>query len=117
MGEEAYAKQFSGYLKLGLDSEAPEEMYEKVHAAIRAKPSHTKKVNAKSSEQKRWNHQAAFGLPKGPNQAKEGVLPTRHGRGRRRVNSMTCFSTKLSVKMQFLTSSLTPCLLFDFVRK
>lgn len=53
--EEAYAKQFSGYLKLGLDSEALEEMYEKVHAAIRAEPSHTKKVNPKSSEQKRWN--------------------------------------------------------------
>merc|ERR1712071_36776 len=53
--EEAYAKQFSGYLKLGLDSEGLEELYEKAHAAIRANPGATKKANAKSSEQKRWN--------------------------------------------------------------
>jgi len=30
-------------------------MYEKVHAAIRANPSHTKKTNPKAAEKKRWN--------------------------------------------------------------
>lgn len=53
--EEAFAKQFSQYVKNGIDAENIEEMYEKAHAAIRANPSHTKKENAKASEKKRWN--------------------------------------------------------------
>lgn len=59
--EEAYAKQFSTYVKAGIDGEALEAMYEKCHDAIRADPSHSKKENAKASEKKRWN-KAKMGL-------------------------------------------------------
>jgi len=52
--EEAYAKQFSKYVKNGVDSESLEAMYEKAHDAIRANPGHTKVVNAKASEKKQW---------------------------------------------------------------
>jgi len=52
--EEAYAKQFSQYIKAGIDAENIEEVYEKAHAAIRADPSATKKVNAKAGEKKQW---------------------------------------------------------------
>merc|ERR1712080_76449 len=50
--EEAYAQQFSRYIKAGVEPEQLEEMYEKVHEAIRADPSHTKKVNAKAGDKK-----------------------------------------------------------------
>merc|ERR1711930_43475 len=53
--EEAYAKQFSQYVKAGIDSEALEAMYEKCHDAILANPGHSKKENLKASEKKRWN--------------------------------------------------------------
>merc|ERR1719510_2185934 len=59
--EEAYAKQFSQYLKAGIDGEALEAMYEKCHEAIRADPVHSKKENAKAGEKKRWNR-AKMGL-------------------------------------------------------
>jgi len=52
--EEAYAKQFSLYVKAGIDSENIEDVYEKAHAAIRADPSHAKKSNAKAAEKKQW---------------------------------------------------------------
>jgi large subunit ribosomal protein L5e len=52
--EEAYGKQFSQYVKNGVDSESLEAMYEKAHDAIRADPGHAKVVNAKSSEKKQW---------------------------------------------------------------
>merc|ERR1712134_125519 len=53
--EEAYSKQFSQYVKAGINSESLEAMYEKAHESIRANPGHAKKVNAKASEKKRWN--------------------------------------------------------------
>merc|ERR1712168_669864 len=53
--DEAYAKQFSQYVKAGIDGEALEAMYEKCHDAIRANPGHSKKENPKASEKKRWN--------------------------------------------------------------
>merc|ERR1712079_495708 len=52
--EEAYAKQFSQYVKNGVDSESLEAMYEKAHDAIRANPGHTKAINPKASEKKQW---------------------------------------------------------------
>jgi large subunit ribosomal protein L5e len=52
--EEAYGKQFSQYVKNGVDSESLEAMYEKAHDAIRANPGHAKVVNAKASEKKQW---------------------------------------------------------------
>jgi len=48
--EEAYAKQFSQYIKNGVDSESMEAMYEKCHEAIRANPGHVKVVNPNASE-------------------------------------------------------------------
>merc|ERR1712045_351022 len=51
--EEAYAKQFSQYIKAGIDHMNLEAMYEKCHDAIRANPGHTKAVNPKASEKKR----------------------------------------------------------------
>jgi large subunit ribosomal protein L5e len=53
--EEAYARQFAGYLKAGIDAEGLEEYYQKAHVAIRAAPTTTKKVNANSANKKRWN--------------------------------------------------------------
>merc|ERR1711881_407204 len=52
--EDAYAKQFSQYIKNGIDADNMEEMYEKTHEAIRANPSYEKKVNAKASEKKSY---------------------------------------------------------------
>merc|ERR1711970_1559759 len=52
---EAYEKQFARYVKLGLDADKLEDLYEGVHTAIRADPKYTKKENPKASEQKRWN--------------------------------------------------------------
>jgi len=52
--EEAYKRQFSQYIKLGITADSVEEMYKKCHAAIRqdpeAKPKQTREVTAK-----RWN--------------------------------------------------------------
>merc|ERR1712012_808819 len=42
--EEAYKRQFSRYIKAGIDSESLEESYKKAHAAIRADPSPKAKV-------------------------------------------------------------------------
>lgn len=52
--EEAYAKQFSQYIKHGVDGASMEAMYEKCHEAIRAAPGHVKVENAKSAEKKVW---------------------------------------------------------------
>lgn len=43
---EAYAKQFSRFIKAGIDSESLEEMYTKAHAAIRANPNPAKATKA-----------------------------------------------------------------------
>jgi len=53
--EEAYSRQFSQYIKAGVDSENMEEMYEKAHSAIRANPGHEAKKSDKASEKKRWS--------------------------------------------------------------
>jgi len=52
--EEAYAKQFSQYIKNGIDAEGLEELYEKCHEAIRANPAATDKKPAQKAE-KRWS--------------------------------------------------------------
>lgn len=51
--EEAYKKQFSRYIKNGVDSESISEMFTKCHAAIRADPA-TKPAVAKTVDKKRW---------------------------------------------------------------
>jgi len=52
--DETYAKQFSRYIKEGIEPENLEDLYSGVHEKIRADPGHTKVVNNKSSEAKRW---------------------------------------------------------------
>jgi len=52
--EEAYKRQFSRYIKAGIDSESLEESYKKAHAAIRADPAPKAKVE-KTVDKKRWN--------------------------------------------------------------
>lgn len=51
--EEAYKKQFSQYIKKGVNSDSIEEMYKKCHAAIRSNPDR-KKGPAKKINKKRW---------------------------------------------------------------
>merc|ERR1712013_676760 len=51
--EEAYKKQFSRYIKLGMTPDSIEGMYTKAHAAIRADPSSKAKVDKKVTK-KRW---------------------------------------------------------------
>ncbi|EOA29617.1 hypothetical protein CARUB_v10014269mg [Capsella rubella] len=46
---------FSGYIKKGVEAEGIEEMYKKVHAAIRAEPNHKKTVKSAPKEHKRYN--------------------------------------------------------------
>jgi len=52
--EEAYAKQFSQFIKNGIDAEGLEEMYEKCHEAIRANPAAAAAKPAQKAE-KRWS--------------------------------------------------------------
>jgi len=52
--EEAYAKQFSQFIKNGIDAEGLEEMYEKCHEAIRADPAAAAAKPAGKAE-KRWS--------------------------------------------------------------
>merc|ERR1712037_1075417 len=52
--EEAFKRQFSRFIKNGINSENIEEMYKKAHAAIRADPSPKAKVE-KTVDKKRWN--------------------------------------------------------------
>jgi len=53
--EEAYKKQFSQYIKLGITPDEVEEIYTKAHASIRANPAHTKKEPKKYEVTKRYN--------------------------------------------------------------
>lgn len=59
--DEAYKKQFSKYIQLGITSEQIEDIYKKAHDAIRADPSHVKKKKEDKDKdpsavvKKRWN--------------------------------------------------------------
>jgi len=52
--EEAYKKQFSQYIKLGICAEELEDIYKKAHAQIRAEPER-KPAPVKEVVRKRWN--------------------------------------------------------------
>lgn len=52
--DETYAKQFSRYIKAGIEPESLEDLYSKVHENIRKDPGHTKVENKKAGEAKRW---------------------------------------------------------------
>merc|ERR1712121_463937 len=51
--EDAYKKQFSRYIKLGINPDKVEEMYKKAHAAIRENPEHKEKEKKELPPQ-RW---------------------------------------------------------------
>eukprot|EP00092_Neocalanus_flemingeri_P028794 GFUD01031259.1.p2 GENE.GFUD01031259.1~~GFUD01031259.1.p2 ORF type:complete len:297 (-),score=72.07 GFUD01031259.1:68-958(-) len=51
--EEAFKKQFSRYIKVGVTADAIEDIYKKAHAAIRADPSAAAKAG-KTVTKKRW---------------------------------------------------------------
>lgn len=61
--EDAYKKQFSKFIKLGIVADELEDIYKKAHAAIRANPDPepadkkkpAQKVSAEKTPQKRWN--------------------------------------------------------------
>ncbi|WOK96500.1 hypothetical protein Cni_G05207 [Canna indica] len=52
---EKYQSHFSEYIKGGIDAENMEEMYKKVHAAIRANPTAVKSTKKPPTEHKRFN--------------------------------------------------------------
>ncbi|KAL6221440.1 PREDICTED: 60S ribosomal protein L5 [Fragaria vesca subsp. vesca] len=52
---EKYQTHFSEYLKKGIEADNIEEVYKKVHAAIRADPTMKKSSKPQPSEHKRWN--------------------------------------------------------------
>jgi len=52
---EAFKRQFSKYIALGIRADDLEPAYKKAHAAIRADPSHTKTKKAAPATAKRWN--------------------------------------------------------------
>ncbi|KAJ1527842.1 hypothetical protein ONE63_007782 [Megalurothrips usitatus] len=52
--DEAYKRQFSQYIKLGINADAIEGIYKKAHDAIRADPARVK-VQKKAPIKKRWN--------------------------------------------------------------
>ncbi|XP_059612243.1 large ribosomal subunit protein uL18 [Phlebotomus argentipes] len=51
---EAFKRQFSKYISLGIRADDLEETYKKAHASIRSDPTH-KKVDKKPVTKKRWN--------------------------------------------------------------
>ncbi|XP_066993411.1 uncharacterized protein RpL5 [Anabrus simplex] len=54
--DEAYKRQFSQYIKLGIEADSIEGIYKKAHEAIRADPVHKKVVRDESKiVKKRWN--------------------------------------------------------------
>jgi len=52
--EDVYKRQFSQFVKEGLEADTLEQMYKKAHAAIRANPDHVAKPK-KEVKKKRWN--------------------------------------------------------------
>lgn len=52
---EAFKRQFSRYIALGIRADDLEEIYKKAHANIRSDPGHKKTEHAKPATKKRWN--------------------------------------------------------------
>jgi len=52
---EAFNRQFSKYISLGIRADDIEEVYKKAHAAIRSEPSHKYVERATPTTEKRWN--------------------------------------------------------------
>lgn len=58
--EEAYARQFARFIEAGVDADAIEGLYTKLHAAIRAKPDAAAKKT--TATDKKWKHKAQRNL-------------------------------------------------------
>lgn len=57
---EKYQSHFSEYLKSGVEPDSMEEMYKKVHAAIRADPTQKKSEKQPPKEHKRYDQYSGF---------------------------------------------------------
>jgi large subunit ribosomal protein L5e len=53
--EDSYKRQFSQFVKEGIDADSLETVYKKAHAAIRANPDHVAKPKKEGIVKKRWN--------------------------------------------------------------
>lgn len=53
--EDAYKRQFSQFIKEGLEPDTLEQMYKKAHAAIRDNPEYVAKPKKEGIKKKRWN--------------------------------------------------------------
>jgi len=53
--EDIYKRQFSQFLKQGIEADGVEQMYKKAHSAIRANPEHEAKPKKEGVKKKRWN--------------------------------------------------------------
>lgn len=53
--EDVYKRQFSRFIKLGINPDSVEAMYQKAHAAIRKDPEHKPKPKKDIKKPKRWN--------------------------------------------------------------
>ena len=53
--EEAFKRQFSKYINLGIRADDIEELYKKAHASIRSDPTHKKQAAKSGVTKKRWN--------------------------------------------------------------
>ena len=53
--EEAFKRQFSKYISLGIRADDIEELYKKAHATIRSDPTHKKPAAKSGVDKKRWN--------------------------------------------------------------
>ena len=51
---EKYQVQFAKFVRAGVDSDDLEDLYKKVHAAIRADPAPQKKARSKPADAKSW---------------------------------------------------------------
>jgi len=53
--QEAFKRQFSKYIALGIRADDLEEIYKKAHSGIRSDPAHKKPEHKKPATKKRWN--------------------------------------------------------------
>merc|ERR1712060_64989 len=80
--EEAYKKQFSKFIKLGLTGDSLEGMYKKAHEAIRADPAPAAKPDKKVTK-KRWTAKRISGRQEGQDCCDQGGVlgPDRRAEG------------------------------------
>jgi large subunit ribosomal protein L5e len=85
--EEAYKKQFSGYIKAGITSDSLEGLYQKAHAAIRKDPS-LKRQDKELGNSKTRSGAKAKEFPKKQWQQQKLSVEQRKGRIKQRLTAM-----------------------------